>query len=133
MSFIINQKILFKHCDPAGIVFYPRYFEIINDCTESFFDITLDWPFENLLNTYGIPTAQIKTIFLKPSRHGDVLQLECNCLRVGNSSVDIKITAKCGKEVRFVSDFTLVLVNSKDQPHAWPERIKSKFIEIVSK
>jgi 4-hydroxybenzoyl-CoA thioesterase len=38
MLFSINQKVLFKHCDPAGIVFYPRYFEMINDCVEAFFD-----------------------------------------------------------------------------------------------
>ncbi|MEL6103010.1 MAG: acyl-CoA thioesterase, partial [Pseudomonadota bacterium] len=28
MSFQFLQKVLFKHCDPAGIVFYPRYFEM---------------------------------------------------------------------------------------------------------
>ena len=36
MSFTLTQKVLFKHCDPAGIVFYPRYFEMINDCVEAF-------------------------------------------------------------------------------------------------
>lgn len=38
MLFTFTQKVLFKHCDPAGIVFYPRYFEIINDCIEAFFE-----------------------------------------------------------------------------------------------
>jgi 4-hydroxybenzoyl-CoA thioesterase len=38
MAFVMNQKVLFKHCDPAGVVFYPRYFEMINDCVEALFD-----------------------------------------------------------------------------------------------
>ena len=27
----------FNHCDPAGIVFYPRYFEMTNHVCENFF------------------------------------------------------------------------------------------------
>ena len=29
----------FRHCDPAGIVFYPRYFEMMNDAIEIFFRV----------------------------------------------------------------------------------------------
>ena len=57
--FEMTQKILFKHCDPAGIVFFPRYFEMINDCVEEFFAEMLDWPFETLLKTNGVPTVAI--------------------------------------------------------------------------
>ena len=42
------QKVLFKHCDPAGIVFFPRYFEMMNDCVEAFFDKVVEWPFEDI-------------------------------------------------------------------------------------
>ena len=30
-------QIEFNHCDPAGIVFYPRYFEMVNSVCENFF------------------------------------------------------------------------------------------------
>lgn len=30
-------QIEFNHCDPAGIVFYPRYFEMVNSVIENFF------------------------------------------------------------------------------------------------
>ena len=32
-----SQDITFRQCDPAGIVFYPRYFEMMNDAIERFF------------------------------------------------------------------------------------------------
>ena len=41
MGFEFRQTIGFKHCDPAGIVFYPRYFEMFNDCVEAF--LTVGW------------------------------------------------------------------------------------------
>ena len=31
----------FAHCDPAGIVFYARYFEIINEVVEDWFEDAL--------------------------------------------------------------------------------------------
>ena len=38
MSFTTTRKVRFEHCDPAGIVFYPRYFEMINGTVEDWFE-----------------------------------------------------------------------------------------------
>jgi 4-hydroxybenzoyl-CoA thioesterase len=45
MHYQFFQKVLFKHCDPTGIVFYPRFFEMINDAVEAMFSDLLDRPF----------------------------------------------------------------------------------------
>ena len=37
MSYTRLIQIEFNHCDPAGIVFYPRYFEMTNSVVENFF------------------------------------------------------------------------------------------------
>jgi len=74
-AYTYEEKVVFRHCDPAGIVFFPRYFEMINDCVESFFSEVLDWPFEVFLENAGIPTAEINTRFTAPSRHGDKLSI----------------------------------------------------------
>ena len=36
--FVSQVEVRFRHFDPAGIVFYPRYFEMINDFVEEWFD-----------------------------------------------------------------------------------------------
>ena len=54
--------IRFPHVDPAGIVFYPRYFETVSRCFA-------DLPFS------ATPFA-IKTQFLRPNRLGDTLDIE---------------------------------------------------------
>ena len=38
MSFTVRKAIRFQHCDPAGIVFYPRYFVLMNEVVEDWFD-----------------------------------------------------------------------------------------------
>src|SRR3989338_531397 len=37
MTYSRDIQIEFNHCDPAGIVFYPRYFEMTNSVVENFF------------------------------------------------------------------------------------------------
>ena len=67
MHFTLHQKVLFKHCDPAGIVFFPRYFEMINDAVEAMFEEILDWPFEKLHEGFGAPTARIDVSSKRPA------------------------------------------------------------------
>lgn len=125
MAFIQHQKVLFKHCDPAGIVFYPRYFEMINDCVEMFFDQVLHLPFEELHRDGGVPTVQIETKFTAPSRHGDALVLRLDIIRVGRTSLGYRMTANCGPEQRFETRATLVNITAQGRPTPWPDAVRN--------
>lgn len=106
------------------MVFYPRYFEMINDCVEAFFDAALGHPFETLHISGAVPTARIDTVFTAPSRHGDILEIELRCERLGRSSLDLKITAHCADEVRFKAKSTLVYVDRSGKPRRWPPDLR---------
>ncbi|MCH5374755.1 MAG: acyl-CoA thioesterase [Planctomycetes bacterium] len=132
MAFVFNQKVLFRHCDPAGIVFYPRYFEMMNDCVEAFFDEALAWPFSSLHRDYGVPTAQISTRFVAPSRLGDILKITLGVTKPGRSSLGLSMRAACDGDARFETHSTLVLVNRAGRPEAWPDSLKeqlNKYLE----
>ena len=131
MAYEVTQRVLFRHCDPAGIVFFPRYFEMVNDCIEHFFDELLHWPFESMHQIGAVPTAEIRTRFLAPSRHGDRLRLRLQVVRVGRSSLGYRLDAECGAERRFEAEATLVYVNETGRPHAWPDEIKQKLISLM--
>ena len=124
MSFACKQKVLFKHCDPAGIVFYPRYFEMMNDCVEDFFSSELGFPFEQIHKKNGVPTAQIECTFSKPSYHGDRLVLTLWCMTLGGSSLTLNIKASCEEEKRFSSQLTIVYVGANGNPRAWPDSLR---------
>jgi 4-hydroxybenzoyl-CoA thioesterase len=71
--FIKEEQIRFQHVDYAGIVFYPRYFEMLNCIVEDFYDEALGLPFNKMHETGGIPTVDLKVQFMKPARLGEVL------------------------------------------------------------
>ncbi|KUP94001.1 acyl-CoA thioesterase [Tritonibacter horizontis] len=124
--FEMPQKVLFKHCDPAGIVFYPRYFEMMNDCVEAWFADRLEWPFEEIHYSGGVPTANIATRFAAPSFHGDQLTLGLRVLKLGTTSLTYEMTATCDGGLRFRTEATLVYVNTDGRPTPWPAPAKTK-------
>lgn len=126
MTYSIKQKVLFKHCDPAGIVFYPRYFEMINDTVESFFSEILACPFEELHKTGGVPAAQINTQFWAPSRHGDMLTINLDVTRIGNSSLSIDVNIICDTEKRLTSSLILVNIDLNGKSTPFAESVKEK-------
>ena len=123
--FTLEQKVLFKHCDPAGIVFYPRYFEMMNDLVEAFFDVALGAPFERLHRTHSVPTVTIRSTFHAPSRHGDRLALAVAPTRIGGASMDMVISGSCGGEARFDAALTLVHIERNGRPERWPDAIRT--------
>lgn len=129
--FEMKQKVLFKHCDPAGIVFFPRYFEMMNDCVEAFFDEVLDWPFETFHKNGGIPTAVITTTFTAPSCHGDRLVLRLIVKRIGRASIDYRMTAHCADEQRFETEATLVYVNEAGESAPIPDTARLRITDFM--
>ncbi len=89
--FTVRETVLFRHCDPAGIVFYPRYFEMINDFVEAWFDQALGASFHALHTQGGIgtPTASVQCDFAAPSRWNDILIQHLHVQRLGGASVNL--------------------------------------------
>lgn len=85
--FIKEEKIRFKHTDFAGIVFYPRFLEMLNDLVEDWFEEVLDRPFSKIHETNGIPTVDLKVQFKNAARLGEVLTKKLWVKELKNSSV----------------------------------------------
>lgn len=71
-----EHKIHFSECDPAGIVFYPQYFVLLNDLMEAWID-ELGIGFEHLImqRRIGVPSVRIEADFKAVSRMGDAVVL----------------------------------------------------------
>jgi 4-hydroxybenzoyl-CoA thioesterase len=85
--FTKQEKIRFKHVDYAGIVFYPRFLEMLNDLVEDWFEEALDRPFSKIHETNGIPTVDLKVQFKKAARLGEVLTKKLWVIKLGGASV----------------------------------------------
>lgn len=130
MTFTFPQKVLFKHCDPAGIVFFPRYFEMMNDCVEAFFD-HIGSPFERMHDDGGVPTGKIEARFHAPSRHGDLLSLVLTGHRIGRATFDFTIETTCGPEHRMSYAATLVFIDARGKSTPWPDDMRAALAPYI--
>ena len=81
MSFSNTRKVRIEwgDCDPAGIIFYPRYFEIFDASTAALFERALGLTMFQMFKTFdcaGYPLACTRARFVRPTRYGDDVTVE---------------------------------------------------------
>lgn len=124
--FRTSLPLRFAHCDPAGIAYYPRYFELCDAAIEDWTAAVLgiDRREMHLEMGLGLPTVSLHADFAEPSRLGDMLDFTVRVTRVGRSSVDLAVDIGCAGEPRFTVRYTQVLTDlAEGQSRAWPPEL----------
>jgi 4-hydroxybenzoyl-CoA thioesterase len=88
-----NERIHWGDCDPAGIIYYPRYFEIFDRCTTMMLEQALGMKKIEFLSAYdfsGYPMVETRGRFLLPTRYGDDIVVESSIARLGRSSFEVQ-------------------------------------------
>ncbi len=92
LSITRTVQIEWGHCDPAGIVFYPRYFEIFDASTTALFQRALGMTKYQFTKHYGFagyPMVDTRSRFLIPTRFGDQVEIETSITELKRSSFQI--------------------------------------------
>lgn len=79
-------------CDPAGIVYYPRYFAMFDAGTAHLFAAALGYDKFEMRKRFGIvgfPMVETAAKFIMPSRYGEVVTIESSVSRFGRSSFGV--------------------------------------------
>ncbi|HZU63293.1 MAG TPA: thioesterase family protein [Novosphingobium sp.] len=128
IPFATTAKVRFAHVDPAGIVFYPRYFEMLNGAVEDWFALGLGQDFRHLHldRKVGTPTVKLEATFSAPSFLGDDLDITITPLSLGRSSCPLRVVFACRGELRLTAEVVLVCMDlNSHQAMAWPEDIRA--------
>lgn len=91
--FTRERLIRFSDCDPAGIVFYPQYFVMLNGLVEDWFNDELGVGYAALIHErrIGLPTVRLEVDFLAVSRLGDRVELSLQVERLGGRSLTLAL------------------------------------------
>jgi 4-hydroxybenzoyl-CoA thioesterase len=118
-------QIEFNHCDPAGIVFYPRYFEMVNSVIENFFADVVGRSFAQMHNgaENGVPTVAIETSFQRPSRLGDKVLFSLKIEKIGGSSLQMLIEGRGPEGLRLTVRITVAWID-RMKAAPWPAEMR---------
>lgn len=135
----INRRQLtieWGQCDPAGIVFNSRFFEMFDISTWMLFEQALGVTAHQLAATFGImgiPLVDARANFLKPAKFGDVAEIASWVAEFRRSSFDIEHRLSINGEIAVEGTETRVwAARDKDNPEkiggiAIPPEIIAKF------
>jgi 4-hydroxybenzoyl-CoA thioesterase len=129
-AFTRTVPIRFSHCDPAGIVYFPNYFDMFNGLIEDWYTEQLDVDYSELIlnERHGFPFVHIETDFKIPSRMGDHLDLTLLLTRVGHSSLSTVIVGHLDGTERLRARLTTVMTSLESRKAIeLPPALRRKF------
>jgi 4-hydroxybenzoyl-CoA thioesterase len=85
-------RIEWGDCDPAGIVYFPRYFVFFDNCTAGMFEV-IGLPKPQMLKKFdvvGFPLVDVQARFMIPSSFGEDIVIESTIAEWGRSSFKVQ-------------------------------------------
>jgi 4-hydroxybenzoyl-CoA thioesterase len=127
-------RIEWGDCDPAGIIFYPRYFAIFDASTAALFERALGLTKFQQLKTFqftGYPLARTRAKFLRPTRFGDDVTVDSS-ITFGRSSFEVEHRLSLNGDTCVECTETRVWVvrdpaTGGIKPQPVPDEVKAKF------
>ena len=129
MTFRSEFIIRFSHCDPAGIVYFANFFDMINAVVEDWFAGVLGTPFHDLHlhRRQGFPVVNTQCEFSRPCQLGDCLVMELEVAHLGRSSLSLAIRGSVGGEEKLRARHTVSMVSLDTfRSVAIPEELRVK-------
>lgn len=126
--FTAARRVRFADCDAAGIVFFPRYFEMLNGVVEDWFAGPLGASFRELHMERGVsvPTAAVEARFIAPSRLEDDLTFALTVTRLGGASCGLRHRITADGQLRFEAAQTIVHVGRSMKPEPWADPLRAR-------
>ena len=89
----VRVQVGWGDCDPAGIVFYPRFYAWM-DTVSHVLAREMGIPRESMIppgsDMYGFPVVATQAQYLSPARMDDILEVRTWVARVGRSSLSLR-------------------------------------------
>jgi len=112
--FTVRRRIAFRDCDPAGIVYTPRFLDPISTSAVDLF-------LAELVGLYGerdqqvdgldMPAKAVSLVFHNRVSYGDLIDMDVSCDRIGNTTFDVLVSARgAAGEALFECRITLICV-----------------------
>jgi len=138
MSFTYRKQLTIEwgQCDPAGIVFNSRFFEMFDASTWQMFEAALGVKPHELASAFGImgiPLVDVRANFIKAVKFGDVVDITSRVSEFRRSSFDVEHRLSVVGELAVEGGETRVWASrSKDDPEkiggtAIPGAVIAKF------
>jgi len=132
MAFETTTEVRFAHVDAAGIVFYPRCFEMLNAAVEDWCadELGVDFRTMHADRRIGVPTVKLSVEFASPGMLGERLTISLHIRHVGRSSCQLGFAFAGDGRERLKGELVLVCMDIEGKKAVpWPDDMRARMTE----
>lgn len=124
---------MFHDVDPAGTAYYPRLIDLCHCAFEGFFNTRIGTAYSKVISSgVGFPTVRFEVDFIKPIRHGDIIDIQVGVESVGRTSITLTYKARRKRTVLFKARNVVVVVELKSMTKkALSGAMRRKFLAAI--
>lgn len=113
---VLSLEVRFGDCDPAGIVYFPRFFDFFHQAMETWFPAHLGFGYDEFVRgrKLGFPAVHTEADFEHPSRFGERIEIHQRVTKLGRSSIEFGYEVH-GTEGRRATGRTVCVVMNLDE------------------
>jgi len=135
--FVVRRRIAFRDCDPAGIVYTPRFFDPMATGAMDLFMMELIGPMGQRMEEFtqlATPAKAVELVFHKPSPLGALIDITVNCADIGRSTFGMGLVATDAEGDQLFSGRLTIICVDRDTFKAIPvpELLKEKLLPYLS-
>jgi len=90
--FLHTRTVRFGECDPAGVVYYPVFFNWFHETMEAWFEAELQLSYAEAIERFGFPAVETSAQFRRPISMGEKIDIQLRVEKMGRSSVLLGFT-----------------------------------------
>lgn len=131
-AMVISRTILFGECDPAGIVYTPRFTDFALEATHQTLTKIFGKPSIRVLNDSGLvtPVRHSEVNYLQPLRYDDVLLQDVSVSHIGQHSYTFAINGSVNGSLVFKATISYVVLC---QQHLTKVELPDWFRDVLQK
>lgn len=134
--YCLRLQVSWGDCDPAGFVYFPRFFDKFHLAMERWFGDGLGETYERLImgRKLGLPSAHTEADFRRPCRFGDWLEIEMRVTKLGRTSIELSYVGRVdGDSEPRLTGKTICVLMDLDPTHEgheratpWPDDLRAR-------
>lgn len=130
--FETTRVLRFGDCDPAGIAYYPRYFDLLNGVVEDWWaSMGVPWKILFSERRIGLPTVRFEVEFRAPAFLEDELRFSLSIKRIGNKSVELEHVVQRAAATLWQCEQTLAVTSlDTHRSIAWPDDLHAALVSF---
>ena len=106
-----SRVVRFGECDPAGVAYYPEFFNWFHQAMEACFEDYLGVSYAEMIETIGFPAIQTSAEFRMPLPVGSSIDIEVRIERLGRSSIEWRFDIRRGDTIAAVGRVKTVCIS----------------------